>query len=179
MLERRGQRWLLSKRIQLQELKNSEEWVSLDCITSTITVYPSGTQAHFKMEHLEPTYDDDDGFLDDWNTPEFAELFAKFHDLMIRAEDAEEKEAVIRKTEEMKRKRQFHPCRSAKEEFEDGSSCCSTPNGIYHGSVGSDAVFRTESEQEAYYEKPAWYRFLPCGPKDLNEDQFYIGKLLN
>ena len=51
---------------------------------------------------------------------EFAELFAKFHDLMIRAEDAEEKEAVIRKTEEMKRKRQFHPCRSAKEEFEDG-----------------------------------------------------------
>ena len=30
--------------------------------------------------------------------------------------------------------------KSAKEEFEDGSSCCSTPNGIYHGSVGSDTV---------------------------------------
>ena len=92
----------------------------------------------------------------------------------MKAEDATEKEDIIRKTKNYKRRNELFRAKTAKADYEDyDGSCRSTPNGIYHGSVGSDEVFRTNSEQKKWYGKPEWYRWNPNGPKDLNEDEFY------
>lgn len=100
------------------------------------------------------------------------EQFRQFYALLMKAEDATEKDEIIRKTKDEKRRTELFRAKSAKLSY-GTESLCSTPNGVYHGSIGSDEVFRSTNEQTEWYRKPDWYRWNPNGPKDLNEDEFY------
>ena len=121
-------------------------------------------QAQIKIEHPKVELKTDNEIS--------GEKIAQFYALLMKAEDATEKEEIIRKTKDWKKRTELFRAKTAREENQE-ESVRSTPNGIYHGSIGSDDVFRTNSAQEKWYAKPTWYRWDPNGPKDLNEDEFY------
>ena len=73
------------------------------------------------------------------------EQIAQFYALLMKAEDATEKEEIIRKTKDWKKRTELYRSKTAKENYAD-ESARSTPNGIYHGSIGSDDVFRTNRQ---------------------------------